>query len=579
MTPTLTQPVSLKNLGRKGLFSVRFLFVLVLVSILVAVLFELLVAKTPWPVFLLRVGFGTIFISMFLYIYGRLADRFIENDSLKALITGIAVFIAGAFRAYSMNYLEFLVFGSQSVTNPYRPLLAGAGFYFGFACIALVNGIRKDYAANAIRFAELKSEIEEFKLAAEKRITGESKKLRRKAQDALLPLLARLEALLAEADTTELAQELRNLLADKIRPLSQRFAKQEDLRINLKRITITKPKAFASIPARFTINAAIYPSLAAVLVGPTLLAVAIYIFGIGSVFPYVLVLGISWLIGKGLSRALPDKPLNTMLVVLVAAVYSSALWGAMLLVLSLIMTGEAPAPQVIISIVTPAVLFSLTLILVSFFAGNVQANVSQTEKLVREYEIYRSYVNQKLWIARRNWSYVIHGTVQSSVTLAITRMAGASKKPTKKMLEALRHDLQVAKAAIDRDLNTVVDLVASIRALEETWQGVCSVSVEICEELNEIANTPSELNFGLNELLKEMVSNAFRHGKATKIEIRLSTPEDKVIRIEAVNDGLPVPDDFNTNVGVAMYKELGVNWSIKSPNQMRGAVLVVDVAR
>mgnify|MGYP000753543995 CR=1 FL=1 len=578
MARSKKQAVSLENLGRKGLFSINFLLTLVVVGLLVGVLFELLVAKTPFPVFLVRVGLGTLLVSVALYLYGRLADRYIENISIRAWTSGAVVFAAGAFRAISMNYVEAAIFGTAIPSNPYRPLIAGAGLYFAFACMALVNGIRKEYLENLTLFISLAAEIEAFKVSAERRVSEESKKLRRRAQEALLPLLTKLEQHLADADSSELKMELKALVSENIRPLSQRFSKHEQLKIGLKRIRISRPRAFASIPSKFKINSAIYPSLSAVLVGPTLLAVAIYVFGIQAFFPYLLVLTISWLIGKSLTLMVPDKPLNTALVVTIAMIYSSLLWGAMLIILSFIVTGKLVSVSVLVSVLIPAITFSLTLVLVSFFAGNVKTNNSQIEQLNREYEIYRSYVNQKIWIARRNWSYVIHGSVQSSVTLAITRLTNKSGKPSSKVLAAIASDLNSAKTALDRDLITEVTLGENITALIETWKGVCSVRVEICPEVERLTSQPSELNFGVNELLKEIVSNAFRHGQAKKVEISLDQFEPHVIRITANNDGLPVPDDFKTNIGVAMYNELGVDWSIKSPDKKRGAVLTVDVA-
>jgi ABC-type multidrug transport system fused ATPase/permease subunit len=572
------QAVSLENLGRKGLFSINFLLTLVLVGPMVGVLFELLVAKTPFPVFLVRVGLGTLLVSIALYLYGLLSDRYIDNTSIRAWTSGAVVFAAGAFRAVSMNYVEAAIFGTAIPSNPYRPLIAGAGLYFAFACMALVNGIRKDYLENLTQFISLAAEIESFKLSAERRMSEESKKLRRRAQEALLPLLTRLELHLAEADSSELKMELRTLLTENIRPLSQRFSRHEQLKIGLKRIRISQPRAFASIPSKFKINSAIYPSLSAVLVGPTLLAVAIYVFGIQALVPYLLVLTISWLIGKALTQIVPDKPLNTALVVLIAMIYSALLWGAMLIILSFIVTGQLVAPSVLVAVLIPSITFSLTLVLVSFFAGNVRTNSDQIDQLNREYEIYRSYVNQKIWVARRNWSYVIHGSVQSSVTLAITRLTNKTGKPSKKVLTAIASDLNSAKTALDRDLTTEIVLSENITALIETWKGVCSVRVEICPEVEKLTRQPSEFNFGLNELLKEIVSNAFRHGEAKNVWISLDQFESNVIRITAKNDGLPVPDDFKTNIGVAMYNELGVDWSIKSPDKKRGAVLTVDVA-
>lgn len=572
------QPVSLSTLGRVDLLSLGFLTRFYAVACLVSAPFELLVAKTPITVYLLRVGFGTLLIALFLYLWGKLAQKYIGSLIVRAWITGTLVFALGAGRSIAMNIVEAALFGTTIESNPFRPLLAGAGLYFAFACIALVDGIRKDYSAIKVRFEALSESIRVFKKQAEKRIQDEPQKLRRKAQAALLPLFAQLDQKLPDSQPAELIGELRNLITEKIRPLSQDFSKNAAVRIRSKAISIPKPRQFAAIPAKFRFNAALNPNLTALMVGPTLMIVAIYIFGLKSIAPFLVLLIASWLVGVLIVAVLPKRAVSSILVIGFSMAYSAFMWIFVLNLLSIWVTGQNAEPQVLVSVIAPAMAVSLTIMLVGFFADNVKTNLAQIQELQSQQKLYESFVNQKLWIVRRNWSYLIHGTVQSSVTLALTRLTGLKGKPSKKLLSELRNDIGIAIAALDRGVETEINLGASIRELVETWSGVCEVEVLLDKPVAALTKGASELNFGLNELLKELVSNGFRHGQASKVSIQLSQPEVRLIRIVAKNDGVPIPDDFKTNVGISMYNELCVSWNIKSPNPKKGATLTLELA-
>jgi two-component sensor histidine kinase len=79
--------------------------------------------------------------------------------------------------------------------------------------------------------------------------------------------------------------------------------------------------------------------------------------------------------------------------------------------------------------------------------------------------------------------------------------------------------------------------------------------------------------FGVNEIMREAVSNAVRHGGATNVEIEIDREGDEVIDFVAKNNGQPVNDNFEKGIGSEMLDELTLDWKLKE-DKLRGKVLL-----
>jgi signal transduction histidine kinase len=167
---------------------------------------------------------------------------------------------------------------------------------------------------------------------------------------------------------------------------------------------------------------------------------------------------------------------------------------------------------------------------------------------------------QQLWVARRNWSLVIHGTVQASLTAALTRLNAPDAD--KKTLDLAKKDLERAKAALSTTPTTEVKFAPAIIEIISTWQGVCDIDVQIQPEVKKLVSKDPRLSMCVNEIVKEAISNAVRHGDARTAQVSLRIADDGVLDLRVANDGREPKLGGRRGLGGELFDELTVDWSL-----------------
>ena len=182
--------------------------------------------------------------------------------------------------------------------------------------------------------------------------------------------------------------------------------------------------------------------------------------------------------------------------------------------------------------------------------------VEQNEKL----SIEASLFEQQLWVARRNWSLVIHGTVQASLTAALTRLN--SPAADTETLELAKQDIYRAVEALANTPKVELKFEPALNEIIATWRGVCDLELDIPDALKKsIANDP-RLSMCVNEVVKEAISNAVRHGGAKSARVALSAVDPGVINLMISNDGQAPRMGGRKGLGAALLDELTVDWSL-----------------
>ena len=189
---------------------------------------------------------------------------------------------------------------------------------------------------------------------------------------------------------------------------------------------------------------------------------------------------------------------------------------------------------------------------------------SANQKLLRKTKKFE----QELWLTRRRWSYLLHGRVQSLLTIAINRLS-SDKKLTPEIIDLVTRDFEQIRNAISAPPQTKINLSAELKELSETWRGVCEVKYEIDRFASELLARDSDAQMAVNEISKEVVSNAYRHGKARTVSIVVTTLSNQEILFTAINNGEPVgskgsKSDARRGIGSQMLDEIALEWSIKS---------------
>jgi len=201
----------------------------------------------------------------------------------------------------------------------------------------------------------------------------------------------------------------------------------------------------------------------------------------------------------------------------------------------------------------------------------------QIENLNAERSRQLAIVDQAVWVARRNWSYLIHGTVQGALTVAISRVQLAGQV-TPELVGQVLQDVERARAALDEPQSFSQSLDDVWPQIAQTWDGVCAVSHSTSAEAASLLATSSATSTCVAEIAKELVSNAFRHGKATEVDISISVDAPGDILITSTNNGASVKKTKNAGIGSEMFSELTSHWSWKNTPKGPRFTAVIPVA-
>jgi len=170
---------------------------------------------------------------------------------------------------------------------------------------------------------------------------------------------------------------------------------------------------------------------------------------------------------------------------------------------------------------------------------------------------------QKLWVFRKRWLLILHGNVQSALTAALTRLQGA-KEIDAVLIEMVKQDLNRAQSAVETNLKEDFSLKLGLDQLQEVWLGICEISVQVSSRAERALDRNLGSSFCVNEIAKEAVSNAVRHGNATQVSVMIDRIEDDLLVLEATNNGTPPKDSPEAGIGSKMLDEVCLAWKLSS---------------
>ena len=106
------------------------------------------------------------------------------------------------------------------------------------------------------------------------------------------------------------------------------------------------------------------------------------------------------------------------------------------------------------------------------------------------------------------------------------------------------------------------EFAPAIKEIISTWQGVCDIDVQIQPEVKKLVSKDSRLSMCVNEIVKEAVSNAVRHGDARTAQVSLRIADDGVLDLRVANDGREPKLGGRRGLGGELFDELTVDWSL-----------------
>lgn len=518
--------------------------------------------------FIAAVGLAIIFKALFL-------DRLLKNRSLGWLNLLVAGLI-GAAKNLLVGFLSFELGLIEDALWAYRP---PAGFIAGlivFLFFSLSFGAQLEHRMIIGELNRVQNWLIGLRKDSAQKLAEARELLATQTRESLLPKLQSIKLLLdatgAGSDTIE---HLRKVINKDVRPLSEEL-NERALALQLTPAAqASRPRKVKFFQAKVSLRGLIKPWPIIVIL-PVANLFAGYLF-LGApecwdVFYFTLV-GLAIIV---LFKLLTPKSVRI----------SRGLAAFVLTLLALVSAFPAVFAgwQHTTDTAVMLTICGLFLTSVGFLLGfawpasldedRIEAR-TRLEHVNQDLKYELSLFDQQLWLARREWQFIVHGTVQAALTAALTRLQSPDCNET--TLSLVSQDLQRAEQALISPPARKIDLPGSLAELQTTWRGICDIRLNITERATRALLGNNNACICVNEIVKEAVSNAVRHGQAKTVTVEIDRESDLSLAIKVSNDGLPIKTRPAAGVGSKLIKELTTTWTLGSSKASGLTVLAASL--
>jgi hypothetical protein len=190
----------------------------------------------------------------------------------------------------------------------------------------------------------------------------------------------------------------------------------------------------------------------------------------------------------------------------------------------------------------------------------------------------RSLVRRKQtqWLQNKSLSRALHGPVQTAVNAAAYKLDGAMRdgRVSVEMIEGVRSELISSLDILSHGDGAVITVDQSINRIVAVWDGICDVNVSISQEVHDELDSDVITRSCFIDMITEAVSNAVRHGQATRVVITATFSEDD-IHLDVGDNGPALFAPNAPGLGSALLDDCTTGWSLQftGPGHLLKAVI------
>jgi signal transduction histidine kinase len=183
-------------------------------------------------------------------------------------------------------------------------------------------------------------------------------------------------------------------------------------------------------------------------------------------------------------------------------------------------------------------------------------------------------LRQELWLQRRKAATVLHGSVQSALTVASIRLRNEGDITRDERI-ILAANITEALRLIESDNNYDGTIQQFCRDLTSLWSGIIEINFAISRDICDLLNVHKATRSVVVEAFKEVVSNAVKHGHADSIWIAVEMTGHS-LQLTARDDGNGPSDSPIPRGGSLLLDEISSHWSL-SGDDFSGAVVRAEL--
>jgi signal transduction histidine kinase len=473
---------------------------------------------------------------------------------LAGLARGVVIYALGIwFGQISQTELSYRIVGSTLYTF----------FMLGLISVLVSNGSR-----SAKKLDELESQIvllQESLIGLREQLATQKAELIGRVKSLVYPmvqdLIAKVDSSRASGSVVEAVSSLKTAVDDELRPLSLSLSNDnQGFVLTQLRPTKSRFRLFTRVTEPIEVSSLFSPTWMAVLMvlfaGPT----ATHVFGasgtmqllVGAMTVFLgLHLAAYLLRGRWLSQEL------SFLTVMVAC--------ALIGLVADLAVSFSPLNSVDYR---PGRLVAFMVILgLVFFIGQLyqfQRDIAERQlvEINDRLEKLTASARRELWVYRKKVATVLHGPVQARLYASAIRLTQA-KRITKPLIDRVSRELGEAMAELDFEQIPRESMRQVMRQIIDVWSGNCEIFAAISKDVYLLAKKNPDFADAYVEVMREAVSNAVKHSKATEIEIESSISGD-MVSMQITNNGSLPDKNISRGYGSRLYDELTYSWSLSS---------------
>lgn len=498
-------------------------------------------------------------------IIGLLYKGLILNRNPDKRRPWLSLFVAG-FAGVSRNLTVGWMASILSLDNSsIWAFRAFGGFIIGatvFGIWAAGLGSRLEYLTSLEKLAIAQRQLARTRERIPNQISEVNDLLEERTRQSLIPQFESIRQQVGQTDSIPNAVEhLRQALSQQIRPVMEKLAKEKPDPIKLQDMDdyrVVAPK----LPEVYRLREKIMVGWSSIMVWIGIALWFVFLSTSGgliksliAVAPYSLTLGFLKLCvpkQKTFSKS-AGITLTSLFALLSSAASGVAIWS--------FQTSLGQYLMLMGFVVLSGLIGPVFLLQVNSRVDQRIENERQIQKYLDDIAKENARFAQRLWVFRKRWLLVLHGTVQSALTAAIVRLQSSEQDESVSRQLALQ-DIQRAEQAVKTQLTAPQNFERELSELVRVWQGICDVKTTISERAKRVICKQADVAFCANEILKEAISNAVRHGSATEARIIIDRELDDLLTIKVWNNGSSPNSKDRVGIGSEMMNEVCLSWRL-----------------
>jgi signal transduction histidine kinase len=488
-----------------------------------------------------------------------LARRFLKGkeDKSRPFFVLAAFLLSGLVRGVVILVLDVLTGQHQPGEELFRLL---GGPIFTFVTLTLSAVLASNYQRHRESLAALADERYRLQIRSagiRAKVQIQREELLEKVRSLLDPAIAKIQANLTGQSSAEAIGSLRSTVDDVVRPLSMEVAEARDELEAESGKAVIREKA--PIPSRIRLGEFIVPLWATLILAIILVPAAFLVEDPLNSLIILVTASFSMFLGLGLFQWLTIKlPIHPFLASLaVPSLYAVSLIP--IYFLADVLEWNVTVPQI------HALLFFGACVGGTTFAAQFAQlqRKATTENLTAvnlQLEILNASLRQELWLNRRRTASVLHGPVQAALFASAMKLS-QEQKPTPELVAEVERDIAAALEKLNNPSNLEGENVSEVlNQIVEIWSDAAQISIEIPEDLQTAITKAPLTSEALIEISREFITNAIKHGKASKVSLKVSRLDGARIAIEVVDDGQGLPPGAKPGFGSKLLSELSLVW-------------------